>query len=366
MRQKLFVLLSLCTLLSTPTLTYGQGKKPAPPGDSSQQTLTSSPNEPLAANWSAEKSAFYLDTVSLAWLARWRCTACHTGYLHLMAGPSLGEKPSAAQSKLRQFMENRVAHWDSGKAPDRPGQGSAIKPLPTEGTTEIVATATALAFHDAGTSGHLHPRTRQALDRIWTLQQPNGAWTWNKSGLAPLEYDDYFGAVFAALGLGVAPDGYVRTPQAQQGLARLRVYFQHNPPPNLHHQLWLLWASVKLDVLAPLAHREETIRELRGLQQLDGGWSLPTLWADRKTSAPAKRMESDGYATGLSIYALRQAGLPADDPGIVRGLAWLKAHQRQSGRWFTPSLNGSSRNLITNAGTALCAMALQACAKGKE
>jgi squalene-hopene/tetraprenyl-beta-curcumene cyclase len=194
----------------------------------------------------------------MAWLARWHRTACHTGYLHLMAGPSLGEKPSAAVSKLRGFLENRVGHWDSGKATERPGQGSAIKPLPTEGTTEILATATALAFHDAGTSGHSHPLTRKALDRIWTLHQPNGAWTWNKSSLAPLEYDDYFGAVFVALGLGVAPDGYIRTPQAQQGLDKLRLYFRQNPPPNLHHQLWLLWASVKLEawLLLPIVKRQ--------------------------------------------------------------------------------------------------------------
>jgi squalene-hopene/tetraprenyl-beta-curcumene cyclase len=64
--------------------------------------------------------------------------------------------------------------------------------------------------------------------------------------------------------------------------------------------------------------------------------------------------------------ASRQAASIPDDPAIARGLAWLKTHQRQSGGWFTPSLNGSSRNLITNAGTALCVMALDACAKGKK
>jgi hypothetical protein len=28
------------------------------------------------------------------------------------------------------------------------------------------------------------------------------------------------------------------------------------------------------------------------------------------------------------------------------GLIWLKMHQRESGRWFTASINGSPRNLI--------------------
>src|SRR5262249_25823996 len=159
----------------------------------------------------------------------------------------LREKPSPALKQMRQYLEDRVANWDSGKKTDAPGQ-SAAHPLPeTEGITEVVATAATLAFHDAATTGKLHPLTRQALDRIWTLQQPNGAWKWNKTQLAPLEYDDYFGAVFAALGVGVAPDGYAQTAKAKAGLVKLRAYFQKNPPPNLHHKIWLLWASLKLD-----------------------------------------------------------------------------------------------------------------------
>ena len=58
---------------------------------------------------------------------------------------------------------------------------------------------------------------------------------------------------------------------------------------------------------------------------------------------------------------LRQAGLAADDPAVVKGVAWLKANQRESGRWFTRSLNNDKAHYITNAGTALAVMALAAC-----
>jgi len=269
--------------------------------------------------------------------------------------------PSAAFVKMHQYLEYRVTHWDSGQAADKPGQGSAIKPLPTEGVTEIVATAATLAFLDSQMTGKLQPATRQALDRIWELQQPNGAWTWNHTNLAPLEYDDYFGAVYAALGVGAAPDGYSQTPEAQKGLAKLRTYFQKNPAPNLHHKVWLLWASTKMDHLMTPAARQQTIEELWKLQQGDGGWSLPSLWKPSPMRAKDKQAASDGYATGLAIYVLKQAGLSPSDPRMAKGLAWLKTHQRESGRWFTPSLNGSRRNVITNAGTALCAMALRAC-----
>ena len=48
---------------------------------------------------------------------------------------------------------------------------------------------------------------------------------------------------------------------------------------------------------------------------------------------------SDGQQTGLAIVALREAGVPALDTQIQRGLRWLESNQRESGRWWTRSLN---------------------------
>lgn len=53
-------------------------------------------------------------------------------------------------------------------------------------------------------------------------------------------------------------------------------------------------------------------------------------------SSPTRR---DGHQTGLAIVALREAGVPASDPQIQRGLRWLESNQRESGRWWTLSLN---------------------------
>jgi squalene-hopene/tetraprenyl-beta-curcumene cyclase len=365
MKRTISLLYLLCLVLAEPGPASGQNATAAKNARDFRTLFGSSPDEPLSKNWSLEQSALYLDKASMAWSRLHKCAACHTAYPYLMAGPSLREKPSPAQEQLRQFLEDRVSHWDSGKDRDKPG---AATDLPTEGVTEVVATAATLAFHDAQTTGKLHPLTRQALERIWTLQQESGAWTWNKTGLAPLEFDDYFGAVFAALGVGCAPDGYAETPGSQQGLAKLRTYFQNNKPPNLHHQIWLLWASLKLDGLMTSAERAQTIKQVLALQRDDGGWNLPSLgdWKRRSGVPNDKQGPSDGYATGLSIYVLRQTGLPPIDPVIQRGLTWLKKNQRESGRWFTRSLNGDGTNLITNAGTALCAMALKACEEAKK
>jgi squalene-hopene/tetraprenyl-beta-curcumene cyclase len=233
----------------------------------------------------------------------------------------------------------------------------------TEGVTEVVAIASTLALSDRRTTGKLQPATRTALARMWELQKPDGSWTWNKEDLAPLEYDDYYGAVYAALGVGQAPEGYARSKAAREGVARLVGYFKKTPAPNLHHKTYLLWASLGLDGLMDKAERERTLKALLALQREDGGWSLPSLgtWKRNDGKPQDKNAGSDGYATGLVLYVLRQAGVAASEKPIQRGVAWLKANQRESGRWFTRSLNRDSRHYISNAGTAFAILALKAC-----
>ena len=91
---------------------------------------------------------------------------------------------------------------------------------------------------------------------------------------------------------------------------------------------------------------------------------MPSLgdWKRRDGRANDKQAPSDGYATGLILYVLRQAGLPATEEPIRQGVQWLKTNQRASGRWLTRSLNADRAHYITNAGTAFAVMALQVCA----
>ena len=315
-----------------------------------------SADEPIAEKLSFARSAEFLDNATMAWQRDRKCASCHTSYPFLMARPLLGDPKAPALLQMRKFFEDRVSEWDFG----RKGVGLLEG---TEGVTEVVATAATLAFHDAHSTGKLHPRTKQALDYLWTLQQKDGSWTWNKHLLPPQEFDDYYGAVYAALGVGHAPEGYAQSESAKAGVARLHQYFKKNPAPNLHHKTMLLWASLKLDGLMTPAERDQTVKDLRALQRADGGWSLPSLggWKRLNGEANDKNAPSDGYATGLTIYVLRQAGLCMKNVSMQRGVAWLKTNQRASGRWFTRSVNADRAHYITNAGTAYAVMALHAC-----
>ena len=311
-----------------------------------------SPEEAIRPAASLTVAATFLDNVALNWTRQRKCGTCHTNYPYLVARPVLKEPAAPAMAEIRRFFEDRVAHWDD------PEKGA--KPL---WDAEVVSTAAALAMNDAATSGKLQDPSRKALDRIWTVQKPDGGFDWLKCGWPPYEYDDYHGAIVAALGAGHAPDGYAQTPLARKGLDRLRAYFAKNPPPNIHHQTMLLWASTRLDGLMTDEEKNATIAKLRKLQRADGGWNLPSLgdWKRRDGSVNDPAAPSDGYATGFLVFVLRQAGVPAADPSVRRGVAWLLANQRVSGRWFTRSVTNDGAHYITHAGTAFAVLALRAC-----
>src|SRR5437764_4364390 len=178
------------------------------------------PDEPVAKTFSLARGAEFLDTVTLSWVRSNQCFSCHTGYPYLLARTSLGDPTSPGLLETRKFLDERVLAWDKGGKGKGYLKGEGVIEF-TEGVTEVVAIAATLAMHDGQTTGKLQPATRTALARMWELQQADGSWTWNKEDLAPLEHDDYFGAVYAALGVGHAPEGYARSAVAKEGVARL-------------------------------------------------------------------------------------------------------------------------------------------------
>jgi squalene-hopene/tetraprenyl-beta-curcumene cyclase len=162
--------------------------------------------------------------------------------------------------------------------------------------------------------------------------------------------------------VGVAPDDYGETPTAKVGLDRIREYFKSNPPANLHHRAMKLLASLHVDGIMTEAERQQVVEDLLALQKPDGGWGVVTMGNWERSDGKSQDFESsDGYGTGFAVYVLRQAGVSAEEPPIQKGIAWLKSHQRASGRWFTRSMWKDSKHYITHAGTAYAILALASC-----
>jgi squalene-hopene/tetraprenyl-beta-curcumene cyclase len=140
-----------------------------------------------------------------------------------------------------------------------------------------------------------------------------------------------------------------------------------HPPVTPYQKRMLLWAASRVDGLLSETARKKAVAELLALQRPDGGWTLARLVADEKTARFkgvrfADKEPSDGYGTGFVVFVARQAGIAAAGRRLQRGIAWLKANQRASGRWFTPSLNTyTKQHLPSNSGTAFAVLALRAC-----
>ena len=224
-------------------------------------------------------------------------------------------------------------------------------------------------------TGRLSPETDRALRLMFALQREHGSWG-TQDCWPPYESDAYHLATVAALAAGTAP-GWLKklNEENDQALlayvAQLKSYLRSEPPHDYGRTL-LLWASARMPDLLDEAQQQKLIETLLQHQRADGGWSIRTMAAPeawgRGNRAEKLRAEadfaapaSDGHMTGLAIIVLREAGLPADDPQIERGLAWLTSNQRESGRWWTRSLNTDGAHFITYSGTAFPLLALQMC-----
>ncbi|MEX0677466.1 MAG: squalene--hopene cyclase [Pirellulales bacterium] len=311
------------------------------------EPAANTPDEPLAAEFSLERGKHFLDSAALVWQKKRDCMTCHTNYLYLLARPALGADDEAHRT-VRKYAEDLVTTRWKDKGP--------------RWDTEVVMTALVLAYNDALTTGKLHPVSREALDRMWTVQRADGGVDWISCGWPPFENDDEFGATMIALAVSVAPEKYADTQAATAGIKKLKSYLANTPMPTLHHRAMLLWADTYRPGWLKSDARNNCLDEILALQHEDGGFSIASLgdWP-RADGSPQDLTTGDGYATGLAIYLARRSEVPADDARLARGVAWLKTHQRASGRWFTRSLNKDSHHFITHAGTNLAIMGLAAC-----
>lgn len=313
--------------------------------------VPASPDEPLATEFSLEKAARSMDLAALNWQMqpRQQCSQCHANMFHLVARPILAAVLRETPEVREMYEQHIVARrWEK--------HGLIY-------TFESVAVAVPLSFHDSRTTGTLHPQTRRALDRMIAAQEADGTWGDTEGGKYAF-FRRYEQTLFAALGIAVAPDQYADTEQARRSLEAIRKYVRVTPPKHVYAQGMLLWAGGHIEGLATPDFRRDAIASLLRLQRDDGGWALRQLLADDKAVPSGKfaaDLPRDGYGTGFAIFVLRKAGMPADDVRLARGVGWLKANQRETGRWFHSTLSTRPNHVLSNTATAWAVMALDAC-----
>ena len=212
--------------------------------------------------------------------------------------------------------------------------------------------------------------TSLALKQLFERQLPTGEWKAIQCW-PPLESSAFQEATVAALAVGVAPGWLsgLTDQRLKTGVKRLKDYLRMVEPPHDYGRVVLLWASARLSGLLEEGEKAEIIEMIQRKQRADGGWSIrtfakPEQWGNGSRAEKLRSEKefanppSDGHQTGLALIALREAGVSARDPAIHRGVQWLLRNQRQSGRWWTRSLNTDNYHFITYSGTLYPLVAL--------
>jgi squalene-hopene/tetraprenyl-beta-curcumene cyclase len=337
-------------------------------------------DRPWAGGWDREGAAAYLDARMDVWFAQAKqlrtgqaqtaCVSCHTTVPYVLARPALRRamQVSTATPQEVRVLEETTRRVENDDA-RQPLYDKDERETTQSRGTEAVLNALILASADAAQSRR-EPSgpTQRALARLWATQRPDGAWDWLDFALEPFESADaaYYGATLAALAVGIIPGASGRpATEAAVGIKRLHGYLQDTyAAQSLFNRTWLLLASTHAHALLTSTQREALITEIQARQHEDGGWALESLgpwrWSQTAPSfvkavlrqgaqllfgrsppvepgpqpfrAPGTLdasllAQSDGYATGLIVYTLRQAGVPVSHPAVSKGLQWLRANQ---------------------------------------
>ena len=348
--------------------------------------LSVSVEKAFAQSADLKKTIKYLDKKQDHWF-QWRtskrgdtrCTACHTNLTYALArhelASSTGETGSikAFDEHLLANASKRVENWDRIRV-----FYGGRKEAQSRGT-EAIMNALVFAKHDrAAKRTKISKTTKKAFQILWKHQiqsgEHKGGWHWLDFGLEPWESEDaaYYGASLAAIAVATAP-GYAKESEVQTNLDSLRSYLMkpYGDSPSgdeklsLYNRTYLLWASSELDGLLDLKQKAALIKTLLEKQNSDGGWALPTLGAWTRLDGTEQAKQSDGYATGLVVYAILRSGFDKEDKKIKSAIAWLNKNQQSDGSWAGISVNKNRerarepvKSFFTHAATAMSAMAI--------
>lgn len=318
--------------------------------------------EPILEQFSPKRAVTYMEDGALAWSRKRECIACHTNGTYFVTRPALTGTLGQPPSELRQFVIDEIEEL---RVMESQKLRSGVYP------TQVAYAAQGLAEWDAHVTGELSKETREALNLMIEIQDPEGAWS-NVDTWPPFESSRYQSATVGAMAMAVAP-GWLAANGDLEAVRKTREYLRTRAPHD-YGRLLLLWVSTRWPGLLEEEKQQELVEMIWRHQREDGGWSIrtfatPETWG-RGNRAEKLRAEddfgnpaSDGHQTGLCVVVLRLAGVPADDPRIQRALDWLLSNQRESGRWWTRSLNTDKFHFITYSGTCYPLMALDSCGR---
>jgi hypothetical protein len=201
-------------------------------------------------------------------------------------------------------------------------------------------------------AGHQSDDTTDAMVQyLLKIQTPAGCWV-PQTDRPPLEISRVSCTAIAAYGLHRYGQDRKRPPLGEthldrareEAIAKARAWLQKAPLNDNEDLAFALWIdSVFNEVyyyeIWPLGgeFRKKPPKEsILEAQRADGGW------------AQKSDMQSDAYATGQTLWALRQVGISTSDPAIQRGVAFLLRTQKSDGSWLVETRSKPIQKFFDN------------------
>ena len=237
------------------------------------------------------------------------CISCHSQALVAMAAAEARKKGIAineemAATNLRQIETSHKVVAELAMQGDQPG-GNII----------------AIGYVMMALAAENHPSdviTTELIHAAAALQLPNGSWTPNGVSRPPMEDTLVTATALGARTLTLYPAAARKDPwrenvqRAQRWLLGVDARSAEDRAMKL---MGLVWTK------APRSEVNAAARQILGQQRTGGGWPQ------------RDGMEPDAYATGISLYALHTAGIPATNDAYVKGVQFLHA-ESISGRFL--------------------------------
>ncbi len=149
-------------------------------------------------------------------------------------------------------------------------------------------------------------------------QMPDGSWPEGASR-PPMEYSSISTTAMAVRTLTLYPIAG-RQKEIDEKLRRARTWLLASQPQSAEEYAMRLMALAWTK--ASRTELDTAAQECIAPQRAGGGW------------AQLSHLTTDAYATGISLYALHEAGIPVTHPAYQKGIQFLLRNQYRDGSWF--------------------------------
>lgn len=240
--------------------------------------------------------------------SRQQCVSCHQQYLP-MAATSLAARAGTA---LNEGAQNQLLAMVKG-------DNHGLEQITVESTfhPEPAHSYGYALFALAAREQRPDAQIDAIVHHLLVIQGKDGEWH-NNLPRPPIQTSDVAPTALAIKALKTY--GFPgRQQEIDRRIERARAWLWKVRPANTEERAYqlmgLAWAGESARSLQKLA------AALAAEQRADGGW------------AQLFRLETDAYATGLTLFALNAGGLPPSAPEYRKGLAYLLKTQLEDGTW---------------------------------